>query len=106
NIPPSPLFFLSSRIHPPAPSPLSLHDALPISACPAAQDFRRLVSASANESQLRGCFVEARPRWGDQLTPIMIAPRRMTTAATPIDRKSTRLNSSHVSISYAVFCMK
>src|SRR5699024_11543014 len=24
----------------------------------------------------------------------------------PIDRKSTRLNSSHVSISYAVFCLK
>src|SRR5699024_12793919 len=25
---------------------------------------------------------------------------------TPRDRKSTRLNSSHVSISYAVFCLK
>src|SRR5699024_12483317 len=25
---------------------------------------------------------------------------------TPADRKSTRLNSSHVSISYAVFCLK
>src|SRR5437868_11799575 len=25
---------------------------------------------------------------------------------TPLDRKSTRLNSSHVSISYAVFCLK
>src|SRR5690625_6872026 len=25
---------------------------------------------------------------------------------TPIDRKSTRLNSSHVAISYAVFCLK
>src|SRR5438067_3844572 len=24
----------------------------------------------------------------------------------PVDRKSTRLNSSHVSISYAVFCLK
>src|SRR5699024_11232565 len=24
----------------------------------------------------------------------------------PIDRKSTRLNSSHVSMSYAVFCLK
>src|SRR5699024_12597176 len=29
------------------------------------------------------------------------APRRL-----PGDRKSTRLNSSHVSISYAVFCLK
>src|SRR5207249_9221364 len=26
--------------------------------------------------------------------------------ASPSDRKSTRLNSSHVSISYAVFCLK
>src|SRR5207249_9075618 len=26
--------------------------------------------------------------------------------ATVLDRKSTRLNSSHVSISYAVFCLK
>src|SRR5699024_7263240 len=26
--------------------------------------------------------------------------------ALPLDRKSTRLNSSHVSISYAVFCLK
>src|SRR5437773_9132584 len=24
----------------------------------------------------------------------------------PIDRKSTRLNSSHITISYAVFCLK
>src|SRR5699024_12219448 len=29
---------------------------------------------------------------------------RRFTACTPQDRKSTRLNSSHVSISYAVFC--
>src|SRR5207249_7780233 len=27
-------------------------------------------------------------------------------SATQLDRKSTRLNSSHVSISYAVFCLK
>src|SRR5215510_15465092 len=31
------------------------------------------------------------------------APRRRRTA---VDRKSTRLNSSHVAISYAVFCLK
>src|SRR5699024_9016441 len=29
-----------------------------------------------------------------------------STATRPGDRKSTRLNSSHVSISYAVFCLK
>src|SRR5438132_7982306 len=27
-------------------------------------------------------------------------------AASPVDRKSTRLNSSHTVISYAVFCLK
>src|SRR3712207_8611726 len=27
-------------------------------------------------------------------------------AAEPLDRKSTRLNSSHANISYAVFCLK
>src|SRR5436309_9642904 len=32
------------------------------------------------------------------------AGRRATVAA--VDRKSTRLNSSHVKISYAVFCLK
>src|SRR5699024_12383527 len=30
----------------------------------------------------------------------------MTTGIYNLDRKSTRLNSSHVSISYAVFCLK
>src|SRR6516164_3519173 len=29
-----------------------------------------------------------------------------STRSTPTDRKSTRLNSSHSSISYAVFCLK
>src|SRR3712207_6876866 len=28
------------------------------------------------------------------------------TTSTPLDRKSTRLNSSHANISYAVFCLK
>src|SRR5437868_8846017 len=37
---------------------------------------------------------------GPQLTG---RPRREIAA---VDRKSTRLNSSHVSISYAVFCLK
>src|SRR5688572_32495204 len=37
-----------------------------------------------------------------------VAPRvRPAAAATPVaDRKSTRLNSSHSQISYAVFCLK
>src|SRR5699024_11352595 len=40
-----------------------------------------------------------------------IIPKRLFIKHTPtlvmiLDRKSTRLNSSHVSISYAVFCLK
>src|SRR5438067_6028630 len=31
---------------------------------------------------------------------------KKSVATTNLDRKSTRLNSSHVSISYAVFCLK
>src|SRR5437667_9323745 len=32
--------------------------------------------------------------------------REMTSPEGPLDRKSTRLNSSHITISYAVFCLK
>src|SRR3712207_7487571 len=34
------------------------------------------------------------------------ARRRARAVAPPEDRKSTRLNSSHANISYAVFCLK
>src|SRR5439155_25720387 len=34
------------------------------------------------------------------------APASATEHAAKLDRKSTRLNSSHVAISYAVFCLK
>src|SRR5438034_2567017 len=34
------------------------------------------------------------------------AVERLLETGTPIDRKSTRLNSSHTVISYAVFCLK
>src|SRR5947209_14005896 len=33
-------------------------------------------------------------------------PARIPTDYTQLDRKSTRLNSSHANISYAVFCLK
>src|SRR2546430_11301921 len=63
--------------------PLSLHDALPISRA------RRLPHGD----------VEPEPR-GRQPGP---ADAR---GASCQDRKSTRLNSSHSQISYAVFCLK
>src|SRR3989442_4840981 len=64
---------------------LSLHDALPIST--AAREAGRVVSR------------------GRQLPPAMSARWRVTPGRHR-DRKSTRLNSSHVRISYAVFCLK
>src|SRR5438874_6902233 len=38
--------------------------------------------------------------------PAMARIRRCLSAPQSTDRKSTRLNSSHVEISYAVFCLK
>src|SRR5690349_24869056 len=43
-------------------------------------------------------------RWFKSSTAHHFPPRR--DRRLPVDRKSTRLNSSHVEISYAVFCLK
>src|SRR2546426_3363245 len=40
------------------------------------------------------------------LAPILVKPMRHNASALFRDRKSTRLNSSHLVISYAVFCLK
>src|SRR5256885_3348015 len=42
----------------------------------------------------------------DQRDPLVLLPRRMLMDLAITDRKSTRLNSSHLVISYAVFCLK
>src|SRR5205085_5796729 len=54
-----------------------------------------------------GCGVAAAGR--SAITHLAAQPERAsarTTRCPPIDRKSTRLNSSHSQISYAVFCLK
>src|SRR3712207_9555190 len=66
---------------------LSLHDALPISS--AARLGRRVFAGSRRERRPEDDGRDRRDH-----------PRR------PQDRKSTRLNSSHANISYAVFCLK
>src|SRR3712207_7436281 len=38
--------------------------------------------------------------------PLLLPLMQAWQAAFPLDRKSTRLNSSHANISYAVFCLK
>src|SRR5947208_11859483 len=60
---------------------LSLHDALPIPGAPAVNGPKRFFFYSLYESDRTG-------------------------APIAVDRKSTRLNSSHQIISYAVFCLK
>src|SRR3712207_8465431 len=50
---------------------------------------------------------------GDDLSPgvnelvrVYVAKKRKIAEGDKLDRKSTRLNSSHANISYAVFCLK
>src|SRR5688572_32386752 len=45
-------------------------------------------------------------RVGDHRRPRRVQPRRRGAHGRCQDRKSTRLNSSHSQISYAVFCLK
>src|SRR5256885_7139683 len=68
---------------------LSLHDALPISLSSAADPIFKAGRESV-------C--------GITMAPAACAARSRTPLE--IDRKSTRLNSSHLVISYAVFCLK
>src|SRR2546426_11569304 len=74
---------------------LSLHDALPISLPSATrqQTRRRLRSAESVDPtmDLNIIVEDCGVRDSDEMI---------------IDRKSTRLNSSHLVISYAVFCLK
>src|SRR5690625_6778192 len=54
--------------------------------------------------QLHQQFEDMYKTFGQDLD--MIAERILMIDGQPLDRKSTRLNSSHVAISYAVFCLK
>src|SRR5690625_5559162 len=82
---------------------VSLHDALPIYL--AAPGGSQPVTARADQdrgpSRPRG---QRPPRPGHLLPPQRLGDRRLHLPRR--DRKSTRLNSSHVAISYAVFCLK
>src|SRR5438045_9094613 len=84
--PPSPTFFFFTDTATTAIYTLSLHDALPILPPARAALARRLASALATR------YAITLDASGD--------PEAF------LDRKSTRLNSSHLGISYAVFCLK
>src|SRR5205807_7938679 len=74
---------------------LSLHDALPIS-----RSYTRLILRSSKSGS-----GPRRNRRGLRSFPTAASSARERRTKTS-DRKSTRLNSSHLVISYAVFCLK
>src|SRR5437762_12918840 len=85
------IFFIFCFFNVPATtviSTLSLHDALPI--------YSRFVENAIYPVVV---FLQIIPK-------IAIAPLFIIWFGFGLDRKSTRLNSSHRCISYAVFCLK
>src|SRR3712207_7031804 len=80
--------------------PLSLHYALPISLNPTLMFERGWEQYAGTGIYLWAVLTlagELRRLWRDE---------RAFAEAPALDRKSTRLNSSHANISYAVFCLK
>src|SRR5205814_10403692 len=101
----------------PAPTslpPLSLHDALPISQAAALQtafDKEQIAVNKMPEGQPRRTRQAAADRLGQQFGRAAFFAGWAhyylgLLRSDPPDRKSTRLNSSHLGISYAVFCLK
>src|SRR5207247_9554668 len=96
--------FLLTAALPTRPSTLSLHDALPILA----------VGQPRSDGNVRrsraGCAASVFPECSGRGTSRCRLRRRAVVRCpccpSPRDRKSTRLNSSHEWISYAVFCLK
>src|SRR5437763_14846497 len=88
----SSLVFFFSAPAPPQIYTLSLHDALPIFSDMRFRFFLQAVAVLGVSS------LAARSSQGPVMVHIGIVPS--------LDRKSTRLNSSHRCISYAVFCLK
>src|SRR5205085_8623464 len=102
---------------PPAPTPAytrSLHDALPIFVDDTAdlEAAAEGIAISAYGFQGQKCSAASRaivldPVYQDVLGKVASRAEalRQGPAEDPSDRKSTRLNSSHSQISYAVFCL-
>src|SRR5207248_9203053 len=99
---------LSHDPAPPATYTLSLHDALPISPpSSTTADTTPLARSPTSSSPPPRCAADTTswPSTAPDRAP-RCAHRNWSCAPTGKDRKSTRLNSSHRTISYAVFCLK
>src|SRR5689334_23786386 len=88
-----PLFFFFNATATTEIYTLSLHDALPISSGTRPPSYTR-----------QSVYASTAASIGDQHDAP--APNGIACTCSSVDRKSTRLNSSHSSISYAVFCLK
>src|SRR5438034_11536823 len=88
SLPSSLSFFFSNCPPPSSIYTLSLHDALPIYG-----GVRDLLNASDDRFVVFGSGEGVKLDFDPRMLP-------------GLDRKSTRLNSSHTVISYAVFCLK
>src|SRR5207253_10730232 len=106
-----PSTFLFFSPYPPTPPPytLSLHDALPIYRFDEADELLFKNVRAIFGGRVRHATSGAAPIAKEILeffyacgVPVFEGYGMTETA----DRKSTRLNSSHVAISYAVFCLK
>src|SRR5207249_9895746 len=98
--------YCSSFNDPPPPQiyPLSLHDALPISGV--YRWFQGTSMAAPHVSGAVALLESVGVTNPAAVERLLAASARAPGAYGEQDRKSTRLNSSHVSISYAVFCLK
>src|SRR2546427_13122446 len=70
-----------------------------------AEELEAAVAEVAGRLRLRGIAVTGAED-SDDLANLLAAVERFELAVEAQDRKSTRLNSSHSQISYAVFCLK
>src|SRR5258708_20523054 len=84
---------------------LSLHDALPISLVPVVERSR--LTGQGRSLSRRSCRARVRITFSSSIDVCdSTAASDHEPASSRRDRKSTRLNSSHQIISYAVFCLK
>src|SRR5690606_40004805 len=84
--------------------PLSLHDALPICTDQPGQPACPALTSHADEQAFRTNLSAGGARF-EMIEHVMAALYALQIDNCLVDRKSTRLNSSHVKISYAVFCL-